>query len=795
MKRWTIVPVVCVAAWTLTVWAAGATAADLARKLTIQGRLDTSSGAPASGTFDLVVRLFAAQTGGSALYQEAAVGVQVAGGLFDREIGPVPSGVLEGASSLWLEVQVGSDTLPRRPLGAVPYALVAQQANVALSATGVVCTGCVDPAEVSFAYAAGATKGGAAVGLECTGCVETAALATGAVGGAQLQAGAVTSDKAGFTYAGSATKGGAAQGLSCTGCVGSGHLAANLDLAGDVDVAGSLAACTAGVAGCDLTLGDATLAAANTGWLTVRMPNGLRLRDAADGDYRPIYFGGGAAAGSLEITGGLAVGADASVGGGVSLGGNVGTAIELVSSTGGALGVLAQGGARVRNAGDSAWAPLAAGATAVHGTLAADGAATVAALTVSGKAGVGTAPGAVQLKLAGGLQLGNESAACAPATAGTLRWTGAAMELCDGQAYSSGPRLPLWTTDARPSPPALGVIGYNTDLAALEVYTGVWTAIGGSSAPMDPGGGGGFTVGQGADDSVVSGYTNASMTHYESAHIRAASGNGNPLYYGCTGSSANFAFHTGHQVPAWWPTYMAVNVTGAPQGKVLNQIEWYKHVNAVGNVDVFGSNKDITSGNFSSEGNWTWLGRINLGGSGSQPDCTVRTGIFNPGRLGFRWYMVKAVDYTGANVAYPAAGPQGGWAMYGLRLNTSSGGGARYWRYVEGSATASHHPRVSRIVLTDADGNDTTIASYTGDNCSDSGTYQIGTVTKDFGVGTSRRIVKVTAYSVYSAGLRAANYQVQYSNDNSTWTTYFAGVLSNQSSCGIMEGTMDVKYF
>jgi len=71
----------------------------------------------------------------------------------------------------------------------------------------------------------------------------------------------------------------------------------------------------------------------------------------------------------------------------------------------------------------------------------------------------------------------------------------------------------------------------------------------------------------------------------------------------------------------------------------------------------------------------------------------------------------------------------------GLVQNTGSGNGSygarRYWRYVEGSAVVSHHPRVSRIILTDENGNNFDIVNYTSDNCADSGTYIVGTVTYD----------------------------------------------------------------
>ena len=57
----------------------------------------------------------------------------------------------------------------------------------------------------------------------------------------------------------------------------------------------------------------------------------------------------------------------------------------------------------------------------------------------------------------------------------------------------------------------------------------------------------------------------------------------------------------------------------------------------------------------------------------------------------------------------------------------------RYWRYVEGSAVASHHPRVSRIELGEGTPLTTyhTIVQYVSDNTSDSGDTQPGTIKVD----------------------------------------------------------------
>ena len=72
----------------------------------------------------------------------------------------------------------------------------------------------------------------------------------------------------------------------------------------------------------------------------------------------------------------------------------------------------------------------------------------------------------------------------------------------------------------------------------------------------------------------------------------------------------------------------------------------------------------------------------------------------------------------------------------GTGVNTSNLTNHRYWRYVEGSAVAGHHPRVSRIDFITPSGTVYNLVTYTSDNCVDSGTYIVGTVSKDFGPST-----------------------------------------------------------
>ena len=97
-----------------------------------------------------------------------------------------------------------------------------------------------------------------------------------------------------------------------------------------------------------------------------------------------------------------------------------------------------------------------------------------------------------------------------------------------------------------------------------------------------------------------------------------------------------------------------------------------------------------------------------------------------------------SVQYSDDNINWTTAfsGVCSNNTSCGIQENTGLGNGSygyrRYWRYVEGSAVVSHHPRVSRIILTDVNGVDYDLIVYASDNCSDTGTYIVGTVSVDF---------------------------------------------------------------
>jgi hypothetical protein len=51
-------------------------------------------------------------------------------------------------------------------------------------------------------------------------------------------------------------------------------------------------------------------------------------------------------------------------------------------------------------------------------------------------------------------------------------------------------------------------------------------------------------------------------------------------------------------------------------------------------------------------------------------------------------------------------------------------------------------------------------------------------------------VTQIQIYSTYNGGERGSNYNIDYSDDNSNWTTAFSGNMDNGSSCGIILGSV-----
>lgn len=96
------------------------------------------------------------------------------------------------------------------------------------------------------------------------------------------------------------------------------------------------------------------------------------------------------------------------------------------------------------------------------------------------------------------------------------------------------------------------------------------------------------------------------------------------------------------------------------------------------------------------------------------------------------------VQYSDDNSTWTTAfsGLMSNQSSCGIVAGSVTGNGSygyhRWWRYVEGPAVASHHPRCSRIDFIDISGRVANLITYTADNCADTGTYIVGTVSVDF---------------------------------------------------------------
>ena len=151
--------------WRAAAWAFGASFSFVAGgtalaaapgTMQVAGALAAAGGGPvADGAYDVKFALYAADTGGVALWQESATTVAVKAGQFALMIGEKTAIAPKtaAAGTLWLGVAVGGEPeLPRRPLGSVAFAL---RTNVA---EGLDCSGCVGSAQLDAAALTGLVK-------------------------------------------------------------------------------------------------------------------------------------------------------------------------------------------------------------------------------------------------------------------------------------------------------------------------------------------------------------------------------------------------------------------------------------------------------------------------------------------------------------------------------------------------------------------------------------------------------------------------------------------------------------
>ena len=205
----------------------------------------------------------------------------------------------------------------------------------------------------------------------------------------------------------------------------------------------------------------------------------------------------------------------------------------------------------------------------------------------------------------------------------------------------------------------------------------------------DTGNGGGFSSAQGAIQPaanavltnmstrfMISDFFDYAGVHYHpNSHADAASTSSNGVgFNGLSGNTGanGFAFHTGHNGnSSHWPMYFAIHLTDHFRGLIVNRCHWNKHTNACGNVDFWGTMKeagDHTGSMWYNTGNYTFLGRTHMGGSGSGNERGVVTQSFNSSSYGYKWLLMVIQDINSSSLTYPNVGTLGGWAMYGLQI-------------------------------------------------------------------------------------------------------------------------------
>ena len=105
---------------------------DIPKKISYQGRLTDSSGAPLAGSHSIVFSIYGAADGGSPLWSETKIAEADSGGVFSTVLGSANPIEIDFAGPCWLEIEVDGETLsPRREVVSVPFAYHADEADLA----------------------------------------------------------------------------------------------------------------------------------------------------------------------------------------------------------------------------------------------------------------------------------------------------------------------------------------------------------------------------------------------------------------------------------------------------------------------------------------------------------------------------------------------------------------------------------------------------------------------------------------------------------------------------------------
>ncbi|MDB4976809.1 MAG: hypothetical protein JWN48_5150 [Myxococcaceae bacterium] len=102
------------------------------------GTVSNKDGTPLEGSHAVTLRLFGQETGGSSVCATPQLKVDFTAGRFRIELPSGAGGCSEAiaSTSVWTELTVDTETMPRSRVGAVPFAVRANTASVAQSLVG-----------------------------------------------------------------------------------------------------------------------------------------------------------------------------------------------------------------------------------------------------------------------------------------------------------------------------------------------------------------------------------------------------------------------------------------------------------------------------------------------------------------------------------------------------------------------------------------------------------------------------------------------------------------------------------
>jgi hypothetical protein len=117
-------------------WPEATLTADVPHLIRYQGHAVDAQGVPLEGPYDLIFRLYDAETGGTEVWEETQTAVPLTHGHFSVLLGQVTPLQVDWNPPLWLSVQVGPEPelIPRQRITSVPLAIKAEVADMAQTA-------------------------------------------------------------------------------------------------------------------------------------------------------------------------------------------------------------------------------------------------------------------------------------------------------------------------------------------------------------------------------------------------------------------------------------------------------------------------------------------------------------------------------------------------------------------------------------------------------------------------------------------------------------------------------------